>query len=119
VDHLRTALDDTVEQMLDLQEELNIGADDSARFLLAGARAKLAEDRLERLRGDLVELDARLTELQAIRSVAAEAPNVELVSCEALDRPINFAARVQVAALAAALTLLAVFLGQCWVARGR
>ena len=119
VDHLRTTLDDTVEQMLDLQEELNIGADDSARFLLAGARAKLAEDRLERLRGDLVELDARLTELQAIRSVAAEAPNVELVSCEALDRPINFAARVQVAALAAALTLLAVFLGQCWVARGR
>jgi hypothetical protein len=117
-DERRAELDDVTGDILKLQDELNRQADEAASCSRARDRAQFVERRLEQLRSDRIRIESRLTDLRAARLSAAE-PDIEITSCELVDRPINVAQRVRVGALASALTLLAVFLAQCWVARDR
>jgi hypothetical protein len=114
---VRTATDKTVDDMVALQEELNLGAAQSEAFLRAVLRAEVATSRLELVRNDLGKTEDRLRELSARRTSAADAGDIEVVSYETSGRPVNLNERLRIGGIGAVLALVTVLFGQWWIAR--
>ena len=117
IDQARTATNKTVDELLALQEELNLGAEASEAFLRTVLRAEVATSRLEFARTDATQIEDRLRDLAAKRLSAADAASIELVSCDVTGRPINLSERLRIGGIGAALTLLTILLGQWWITR--
>ena len=113
----RAATDETVNELIALQDELNLTAKDSEAFFRTLLQAEIASARLEITHGDLDTTQQRLRELAAQRMASSNSLGVELVSCDVLGGPVNLGERLSIAGLAAVLTLLAVLLTQWWIIR--
>ncbi|MCH7839225.1 MAG: hypothetical protein IID38_03175, partial [Planctomycetes bacterium] len=111
--------DDAVARLVGLQEELNLSADRSEVFARSLNQMEVARTRLQLAQADLNDVRGRLDDLQSQRRSPDPRDRVELLSCGVLDGPANFHDRIRRGALAAALTLLTVFLAQCWIIRRR
>ncbi len=115
----RNSTDKTVDELLAMQEELNLSADQSEAFLRATMKAEVANARFERVQADLEDVETRLQRAVADRTTHANAIRVELRSCEVGDRPVNLSARLRTSGIGATLTLVLVLLGQwLFVRRG-
>ena len=117
VAQVRTAADQTIDELIALQEELNLDAELSEAFLRAALKAEIATARLELTQTDLTQTESQLSQLTADRLSKAEAADIELVSAGVIGRPINLAERLGTGAFAAALTLTMILLAQWWVTR--
>ncbi len=109
--------DDAVARLVGLQEELNLCADRSEAFARTLNQTEVARTRLQLAQADLNDVRDRLDDLQSQRRSPDPRDRVELLSCGVLDGPADLHDRIRRGALAAALTLLSVFLAQCWIMR--
>ncbi len=116
-DRARAATDETVNELIALQDELNLTVKDSEAFFRTLLKVEIASARLEITNDDLDTTQQRLRELAAQRMASSNSLDVELVSCDVLGGPINLGERLSIAGLAAVLTLLAVLLTQWWIIR--
>ena len=111
--------DEAVTRLVSLQQELNLCADRSEAFAQSISQTEVARTRLQLAQADLNEVRGRLDDLQSRRRSPDPRDRVELLSCGVLDGPANLHDRIRRGALAAGLTLLTVFLAQCWIIRRR
>jgi hypothetical protein len=112
IEKIRLAADQAVDELLSLQDQLHLRAEQAAEFLqhsitlgLATARADLTRDYIERARN-------RLKELADKRMASANAMKAELLGCDAPDWPTNLLERVGFGVLGAALVFAATLLSQ-------
>lgn len=117
VAQVRTAADQTIDELIALQEELNLGAESSEAFLRAALKAEIATTRLRLTRTDLTQTEGQLSQLAADRVSKAEAADIELVSAGVIGRPVNLTERLGTGTLAATLTLAMILLAQWWITR--
>ncbi len=117
VELVRTATDQTVDELLALQKELNLNAEVSQAFLRAVLKAEIATARLKLTQDDLGIAKDRLEQLAAERVSTVEAVEIEFVSAGVVGRPVNLAQRLGTGALAAALIFVTVLFAQWWITR--
>ncbi len=117
VAQVRTAADQTVDQLIALQRELNLSAELSEAFLRAVLKAEIATARLKLTQTDLTQTQGRLRQLTVERLSRAEAADIEFISADVTGRPVNLTARLGTGALAGSLTLVIVLLAQWWITR--
>lgn len=109
--------DATIDELLAVQKKLNLNAEHSEAFLRAFLKAEVAAARLKLIRKEATRTEDRLRKLAGKRAPAAQAADIELVSCGVMERPVNLTQRLKVGGLGAALTLFTVLLAQWWVTR--
>jgi hypothetical protein len=119
VEQVRTATDRTVDELIALQEELNLGAEQSEAFLRAVLKAEIATARLKLTQEDLALATERLGELAAERVSTAQAAEIKFVSAGVVGGPVNLGQRLGTGALAAVLTFAVVLLAQWWITRNK
>ncbi len=117
VKEVRSATDLAVDELLALQEELNLSAKRSEAFLRVVLKAEVATARLTLTQADLNKADELLQRLVAQRTALDDRSDVELISCGAINRPVNLAKSLRLGALGAALMFLTVLLAQWWITR--
>ena len=117
VERVRLAADETMDSLIDLQDQLNIRADLSEAFVSAMLKVELAAGRLQLTQGYLNQTKSTLRDLRAKRLTPDHPTRIELVSCEVLGSAVDWQQRAQTGGIGAALTLLTVLFGQWWVSR--
>lgn len=117
VQRFREAVDETVDELITLQEQLHLTAEQRAEFLRSTMSLELARTRFTITRSYLEELEDRARRLAKDRMAQADATQVQVVSCQIIDSAANLAERIQLGALGAGLTLLAMLFGQWWITR--
>jgi len=116
VDRVRSITDQTVDQLLTLQEELNSTAERSEEFHVAQGDLNRATERLDITQAMLAETQRRLDDLETTRLATEVVPPIRLVSCEALDRPVNLLPKAITGLVVFMLAFGALMLGQSWTA---
>lgn len=119
VNEVRRSADQTIEQLVTIQSDLNLTADEAEAFQRALFEAELATSRLQSLQSHLSEVNHRLGDMEDQHTASAEASHIELQTCSVEDQPINLIERVRIGGLGAILTLFTVLLGQWWIGRRR
>jgi hypothetical protein len=117
VRRVRQATDQTVDELVALQDNVNLTAKGSETFLLALMKAETATARLDATAADLETAQERLSELAAKRKADAAGIEVVLTACGLLESRPEIGRRLSVAAPGAGFTLLAVWAVQWWIAR--
>ncbi len=113
----RADADATIDELLAVQKELNMSTERSEAFLRAFLKAEVAAARLKLIRKEAARTEDRLHKLAGKRAPAAQAADIELVSCGVMERPVNLTQRLKIGGLGAALTLFTVLLAQWWITR--
>lgn len=113
----RDAGDATIDQLLKLQDELQTASTSSEQFVAAVAAAELANHRLQLSRKDLDQAQVRLRELAQRRADQHRASELTIASAGVVERNVNLGHRLRVGGIGAAVTFLAVLLGQIVLAR--
>ncbi len=119
VRRVRGVTDQTVDQLVQLQERLNSTVEDAVSFQEALRMLDVAAGKLEVIRGHLDETQARLTHLRNERLSAETDPRVRLVRCGVDGEPMNRMERVRASALTFGISVLTILLGQWWAMRNR
>lgn len=114
---IRGKTDQTVDQLVALQDDLTATAGMSEEFAAAVVRAELATSRSRIARQDLEKARRELDELTNGRLAAPDDIGVELVSAGCLGPPVNTGERLRFGTSAALITFLSVLLGQWWILR--
>jgi len=114
VDNTRDLAEQTIDQIVALQDQLNLSSDLTQDFLAKVLRAEHAESVADLAQQDLADVTARVQRLRSERLATTEAVEMEVVSFGAIGSPVNLAQRLRIGALAAAVTLLVAGLAQWW-----
>lgn len=117
VEQVRTATDETVDELIALQEELNLSAEMSEAFLRAVLKAEIATAKLKLTQDDLSTTKDRLHELEVQRTAGTPESPVEFISAGVIGRPVNLPERLRAGAVGGGLTFLLVLLAQWWITR--
>jgi hypothetical protein len=113
----RDTSDATVGELITLQDELQAASSSSEQFVAAVAAAELANHRLQLTQKDLSHAEHQLRELAQKRASARRASELTLASAGVIERNVNLGDRMRVAGVGAAVTFLAVLLGQIVLSR--
>lgn len=116
-ERVRAAADETIDSLINLQDELNKRADLSEEFRGAMLKVELAAGRLQLTQGYLNQTKSTLRDLRAKRLTPSNPTKIELVRCGVLGSAVDWHQRAQTGGIGAVLTLLTVLLGQWWVSR--
>ncbi len=116
-ERVRAAADETIDSLINLQDELNKRADLSEEFRGAMLKVELAAGRLQLTQGYLNQTKSTLRDLRAKRLAPSNPTKIELVRCGVLGSAVDWGQRARTGGIAAMLTLLTVLLGQWWVSR--
>jgi hypothetical protein len=114
---LRERADTTIEELLVLQDELNLNADQRDAYLHSTARRDVLAGQWDQTRDDLGDIRKRTDALAAKRIGILDRIKLELVSCQVLDGPTNLGERCRTAGIGAGLALAALLLLQWWIIR--
>lgn len=117
VERVRRTADETIDTLIDLQDELNLHADLSEGFVGAMLKVELAAGRLQLTQGYLNQTKSTLRDLRAKRLAPANPTKIEVVGYDELGSVIDWRGRAQTGGIGAALTLITVLFGQWWVSR--
>lgn len=117
MERVRTTADKTVDSLVNLQEELNLSADQSEAFQQATLKVEVAASRLQLTQDYLNETNSRLRDLRAKRLTPADATKVTLQLCHVIGSAVDWRERTRTGGVGAALTLVTVLLGQWWVSK--
>ena len=117
VEQLRASADETIVELVSLQDKLNLNAGLTEEFLQAVLRSEIAKQRVETTQVYLAETRDQLDELVSRRTSSPNEINLELVECGVIAPMVNLPERLRFAALAAIATFLTVAVGQWWTAR--
>ena len=109
---LQSLSDGTIDKLLALQEELNLGAAASEGFFHAAVEAQAATARLRLAETHLANLQKRLKELVAQRLSKPTDAGVEVIFCRVIGGPIDLDARLRTGGIGAAASFLMVLLGR-------
>ena len=114
---VRDTADETIDSLVDLQQELNLSSDLSEEFQRAMLKVEVATSRFRLTQTYLDQTKSRLRDLRARRMTPEDPTRIELDRCEVLGSAVDWSQRARIGGIGAALTLLTVLLGQWWVSR--
>jgi len=115
----RAASDQTVGELVALQDGLNETATLSEAFVAAVLRAELANSRFQMTRKDLDQTEEHLNNLASRRASAAKSADITLVSCGVVGAAANLSERLRISGTGASVTFLVVLVGQLLLRRRR
>lgn len=113
----RDVSDQTVDELIALQDRLTKASASSETFVAAVAAAELANNRLQMTRTDLDQARLKLQELSNQRSAARRAAELTMIHAGIVQKNVNLKDRLRIAGVGLTVTLLAVLLGQILLAR--
>jgi len=117
LEQVRDTADESIESLVNLQENLNLNTDLSEEFQRAMLKIEVATSRFRLTQTYLDQTKSRLRDLRAKRLTPDNPTTIELDRCEVLGPAVDWSKRAQTGGLGAALTLITVLLGQWWVSR--
>jgi hypothetical protein len=112
LENIRETIDQTVEELIAVQKELNRNAERLTAFLQNAHEQDVLRARLEVTESDLADTRERLRELATKRLNEHQEIGLELVSVEMQPRPANLLTRCRTGGIAALLALLALVILQ-------
>ncbi|MDO8629415.1 MAG: hypothetical protein Q7R41_02885 [Phycisphaerales bacterium] len=113
----RAASDQTIDELVALQDGLNQTANLSEAFVAAVLRAELANNRFQMTREDLERTEGQLRDLAARRAAADNHSDIALVSCSVVNAAVNLPEQLRLGGVGVGVTFLAVLLGQLLLRR--
>jgi len=117
MEQVRDNADETIDSLVDLQEHLNLSADQSEEFQRAMLKVEVATSRFRLTQTYLDQTKSRLRDLRAKRMTPNDPSRIELDRCEVLGPAVDWTQRARTGGIGAALTLVTILLGQWWVSR--
>jgi len=117
MERVRTTADETVDNLVDLQQKLNLSADLSEEFQRAMLEVEVAASRLQSTQSYLDKTNNRLRDLRTRRLTPENPTAVTLHQCHVVGSVIDWGERTRTGVVGAALTLVTVLLGQWWAGR--
>jgi len=112
VEKMRSTAQQTVEELLAVQEAILDAGNLTDAFVAGLLRAELAAQRVQALRQDLAVVESRLRELETDRRAAADAVGVELLSCDVIGYEFHQWRRARVGLVGLVVTFLVVLVSR-------